>query len=152
MSIQSISNKLAIAGIEHILVMAADDDKIKVTTKLTFPKSSSLIVDEVEGTQLRGRGVLDNPTKTKIVNMYAKQIERSKIYHHFPQQRHLVNVFRFRIPGPAPKPGEKIFLSELGKNDTEIRMNVELVDSKTKKPVYSLEDIVSGTVEIVEVK
>jgi hypothetical protein len=79
-------------------------------------------------------------------------LERVRIYRNFPQRPGLDITFKFRIPGPKPKSGQQISLSDLGKDDTIVPFKVELVDSHTRKPVYSLEDIVSGTVEIVEVK
>jgi len=152
MSIYDVSRKLATAGIGHVLV-AAEGDKIKVTTKLTFPKTAeSMKIIETENGVLRGNTFLDNPTKLRICNAYARTLERVRIYRNFPQRPGLDITFKFRIPGPKPKSGQQISLSDLGKDDTIVPFKVELVDSHTRKPVYSLEDIVSGTVEIVEVK
>jgi len=108
MSIYDVSNKLVQAGIGHVIV-AAEGDKIKVTTKLTFPKTAeSMKIIETENGVLRGNTFLDNPTKLRICNAYARTLERVRIYRNFPQRPGLDITFRFRIPGPGPKPARSL--------------------------------------------
>lgn len=137
MSIEALSRKLAIAGVKHIVV--AGDDKIKVTTKLVFPKADMLIIDEREGKEHRGRIVLEGPTKVKICNAYSRTLGRVKTYGHFPWRLNHDTYFQFRTFSKAEGP----------KVET---VKVQFVDKTSRKPVYSMEDITSGEVEIIEAK
>jgi hypothetical protein len=142
MLLERISHILASAGKAHTVVAA---DKIKVSTKIDIPKNAlSIIVDYYEGSQLRGRWLLDDPTRLKLCNAISRQLGRGFI----SQRRGYTTVLRIMLPSPNPAPGKAVNLMSM-RND-EKRLTIKFIDKKTKKPIYELSDI-TGEVEIVEV-
>ena len=141
MPLERISHILASAGKAHTVVAA---DKIKVSTKIDVPKNAlSIIVDDYEGSQLRGRWLLEDPTKLKLCNAISRQLGRGFI----SQKRGYTTVLRIILPSPKPAPGEVVNVMSLRPN--EKRLTIKFIDKKTKKPIYELSDI-TGEVEIVE--
>ena len=141
MHLERISHILASAGKAHTVVAA---DKIKVSTKIDIPKNAlSIIVDDYEGSQLRGRWLLDDPTRLKLCNAISRQLGRGFI----SQRRGYTTVLRIMLPSPNPAPGKAVNLMSM-RND-EKRLTIKFIDKKTKKPIYELSDI-TGEVEIVE--
>ena len=140
MHLERISHILASAGKAHTVVAA---DKIKVSTKIDIPKTAlSIIVDDYEGSQLRGRWLLEDPTKLKLCNAISRQLGRGFI----SQKRGYTTVLRIILPSPKPAPGESV----LSVRAPEKRLTIKFIDKKTKKPIYEMSDI-TGEVEIVEV-
>jgi hypothetical protein len=141
MSIQAISSTLRQHGIKHIVVSA--DNKIKVTTKLDFPKGlDQLISDWHQDGNLRNRSAITDPTKLKVTNWLTKLINDKD---YFKQ--------------PVQKPGYvwTIRISQFGKNfgDSDVfyaKYTVALVDKATRKPIYTREDIVSNELELIDAK
>lgn len=142
MSITAVSRTLAEAGIRHVIV-AAVEGKIKVTTKLEFPKGlDNLISDWHQDGNLRNRVSISDPTKLKVTNWLTKMINDPSYWGH-----------------PVQKPGYTwtIRIAQFGKafKDPDVfhaKYTVELVDKKTRKVIYTRDDITGNELELVEVK
>ena len=141
MSIHELSRKLAIAGVKHVVV--AVEGKIKVTTKLDFPKGlDHLIGDWHQDGNLRNRISISDPTKLKVTNWLTKEINNPDYWKH-----------------PLQKPGYvwTIRISQFGKGfgDPDVfkaKYTVALVDKATRKPIYTRDDITGNELELIEVK
>ena len=142
MKLEAVAQVLASCGEHHVVVSA---NKVKVTTNVEVPKGSTfVIVDFREGSQLRGRWTLEDPTKLKICNALSRQIGRGFI----EQRPGLTMELRFHLPIKAPEAGREVNIMNIRSPETKVE--VKLVDKKTKKTIYSLSDI-TGDLELVHV-
>lgn len=142
MSIYALSRQLSVAGVQTRIVIAAEG-KIKVITKIDFPKGlDHLISDFIEGTQLRNRVSISEPSKIKVTNWITKALNNPQYFSRPLQvegQKWVIRISKFGKTFGDPDAFKKTF-------------EVQLVDKKTRKLIYSREDITSGEVELVEVK
>ena len=127
---------------EHIAQTAVAADAFKIKCDLKFPKARYMILDIIEGTQLRGRITDDDVTPLKLVNMYKRAI-RSTIT---PDKYLRNDISSLQEPGM-----HTLVHLHYSASDTK-NYSIVLVNSHNK-PVYTAEDITdSMTLKITEVK
>lgn len=140
MSLEAISKQLTTSGIDHVVVSAA---KYKVTTKIEFPKGlDQLISDYREGNDLRNRWSISDPTRLKFTNAVSRMINDPSYWDRPTQRPSLtwsIRLFQFGNTMSAPDVFRATYI-------------VQLVDKKTRKPIYAESDITGPELEIVGVK
>lgn len=150
MGLQAISARLSRSNIKHVVVSADagmpvnPDMKIKVSTRIDFPKGLDLMLcDWREGTQLRNRVSIDDPTRLKLTNWLTRQINKPDYWKHPLQEQRLTWTIR-----------TEQFGARVGDPSRQAQIiTVLLVDKHTRMPIYSQEDISTHReLELVEIK
>lgn len=125
-------------------VIAAESFKIKCDLK--FPKADFMILNIVEGKQLRGRISDDDVTPLKLVNLYKKKIKFT-----LTPDKYLKNDIS-SLQEPGMHTYIRLHYRKSATEASDVTYNVLLVNAHNK-PVYTADDVTdSMTLKLTEVK